>query len=122
MSLELNDTSGWYLVRWLSFRSLSLTIWRKYQLRAASMIQIKIFEALSQYLLIVTKLENVNPRNAASWDDNSHLDRRINVCRYKDAEYSNVDNCCHQGGAPFKAPDCLSGLGDDTDSVDDDLE
>ena len=56
ISLALKETSGLYFMRRFSFTSLSLTMCRKYQLRTASMMQIRILEVLSQYLLIVTKL------------------------------------------------------------------
>jgi hypothetical protein len=39
----------------------------------------------------------------------------------EDAEHSNVDTRYGESGTPFYSLDCLSRLGNDTDSVDDDL-
>jgi hypothetical protein len=42
--------------------------------------------------------------------------------RDENAKDSNVDTCRNNSSTPFKSLNCLSRLGDDADSVDDDLE
>jgi hypothetical protein len=96
---------------------------RKYQLRPASIIQIRIFEVLSQYLLTVTKLSMVSTRKRAP-QDLDHLplaNRRVHVRRDEDAKDSNVNARYGKCGAPFQLLDCPLGLSDNADSVDDDL-
>ena len=44
------------------------------------------------------------------------------MCRYPDTKDGDVDASDNEGRAPFEFKDCRSMLGDDGDSVDDDLQ
>jgi hypothetical protein len=75
-------------------------------------VQSRIHEQNQHLLYLIPDVVNIDKRLVDRWND---------MRRDPDTEYGNVDSGNEGSGAPFYVANCAAVLGDQSDTVDDDL-